>query len=73
MNKVFYVLFFILGFVVAAHWDKGVDVVKELSPFAEKTLLQKAKKAVGQDMGSKLKRAFEEKKKSFQEKEKASK
>jgi hypothetical protein len=66
LSKLLYVVFFVFGFITAAHWDKGVDVIKELSPFAEKTLLQKAKKAVGQDLGSKMKRAFEEKKKEFQ-------
>lgn len=67
MAKILYLIFFLAGFIFAAHWDDGVDAVKEISPFAEKTMLQRVKKAVGQDLGSKVKRAYEDGKKAIQE------
>jgi len=65
LSKILYIVCFLLGFVVAGHWDGGVELVKEVSPFTEKTMVQKVKKAVGQDMGSKVKRAYEDSKKAI--------
>lgn len=67
MSKILYVVFFLVGFVAASHWDGGRNLVREVSPFAPKTFTQKVKSAVGQDMGSKVKKAFKDGKDAIQE------
>ena len=67
MSKILYVVCFLLGFIVAGHWDGGVELVKEISPFTEKTIVMKVKKAVKQDMGSKMKRAYEDSKNAIKQ------
>ncbi|MCF8059238.1 MAG: hypothetical protein K9K67_08080 [Bacteriovoracaceae bacterium] len=59
MNKVVMIVSFVLGFIVASHWDYGRDMVREISPFAPKTLGQKLKKMTGQDAGTKAKKLLE--------------
>ena len=60
MNKILLLITFLLGFIVASHWDGGRDIVREISPFAPKTLTQKIKIMTGNDAKSKAKEALEE-------------
>lgn len=58
MNKVLVLVGFLIGFITASHWDYGRDIVREISPFAPKTLTQQVKILTGQDAKTKAKKAI---------------
>jgi hypothetical protein len=67
MSKILIFVGFLAGFIVASHWDGGRDMVREISPFAPKTLGQKLKQMTGQDAGTKAKEALEAVKETVKE------
>jgi hypothetical protein len=71
MTKLIIVLSFLVGFIIASHWDTGRDLVREISPFAPKTIGQRLKKMTGQDAGTKAKEMVEATKESIKEKAKS--
>lgn len=67
MSKIIAFLSFLVGFIVASHWDYGRDLVREISPFAPKTLTQKIKIMTGNDAKTKAKEAIEAVKETVEE------
>lgn len=67
MSKIIALLSFVIGFIVASHWDYGRNLVREVSPFAPKTLTQKIKIMTGNGAKTKAKKAIEAVKETVEE------